>query len=84
MLACMLNMLWQGLFQLDDLNVPCRLEDHEKDRMRVVGENETLKQKLKALVDQFEARDNHFNQQVFAQPYAAVQSCSCSLHAQVS
>lgn len=34
------------------------------DRLRVVSENDILKQKLKALVDQFEARDNHFNQQV--------------------
>lgn len=31
-----------------------------------MNENEILKQKLKALLDQFEARDNHFNQQVFA------------------
>ena len=29
-----------------------------------MSENDILKQKLKALVDQFEARDNHFNQQV--------------------
>lgn len=44
----------------------CRLEEHEKDRLHVVNENEILKQKLKALLDQFEARDNHFNQQVLA------------------
>lgn len=31
-----------------------------------MSENDILKQKLKALVDQFEARDNHFNQQVSA------------------
>ena len=41
-----------------------RLEEHEKDRLRVVTENDILKQKLKALCDQYEARDSHFNQQV--------------------
>lgn len=42
----------------------CRLEEHEKDRLRVVTENGVLKQKLKALCEQYEARDSHYNQQV--------------------
>lgn len=41
-----------------------RLEEHEKDRLKVMTENEILKQKLQALVDQYEARDSHYNQQV--------------------
>ncbi len=41
-----------------------RLEDHETDRLRVVGENEILKAKLKALCEQYEARDSHYTKQV--------------------
>ncbi|KAL3139944.1 hypothetical protein ABBQ38_004233 [Trebouxia sp. C0009 RCD-2024] len=41
-----------------------RLEEHEKDRLRVVTENDILKQKITAMVAQYEARDNHFNQQL--------------------
>lgn len=41
-----------------------RLEEHEKDRLRVVTENGVLKQKLKALCEQYEARDSHYNQQL--------------------
>ena len=47
-------------------HVLCRLEDHEKERMRIVHENDNLKQKLRALCEQYEARDSHFSQQVGA------------------
>lgn len=47
-----------------DKHVVYRLEEHERDRMKVVTENEILKQKLQALVDQYDARDSHYNQQV--------------------
>ena len=49
----------------------CRLEEHEKDRLNVVTENDILKQKLKALCDQYEARDSHYNQQVRHNPMPA-------------
>ena len=32
--------------------------------MRVVGENDNLKHKLRALLEQYDARDSHFSQQV--------------------
>lgn len=41
-----------------------RLEEHETDRLRVVGENEVLKAKLKALCEQYEARDSHYTKQL--------------------
>lgn len=53
-----------GYLQLISALFACRLEEHEKDRLRVVTENDILKQKITAMVAQYEARDNHFNQQV--------------------
>ena len=60
-----------------------RLEDHETDRLRVVAENEVLKQKLKALCEQYEARDSHYNQQVLLSstrlPFLCLTAVSLSL-----
>lgn len=53
-----------AIVQLSYAPFACRLEEHEKDRLRVVTENDILKQKINAMVDQYHARDNHFNQQV--------------------
>lgn len=43
----------------------CRLEQHERERGRVEVENDNLKQKLRALCEQYEARDSHYHQQVY-------------------
>ena len=59
----------------------CRLEEHEKDRLKVVTENDILKQKLKALCDQYEARDSHYNQQVRHNPMPA-QPCGYTIKRQ--
>lgn len=42
----------------------CRLEEHESDRKKVVDENDALKAKLEALLEQYQAKDKYVKQQV--------------------